>query len=315
MAQDQNLASATGAHPRRGGSLSQRTQEALLGYLCITPWLIGFLVLQAGALLYSFYLGFSRADMFTGVHFVRLANYERLLRDTLFLKSLGVTARYALGSVPLGVVLALSVALMLNQKLPGQGLWRTLYYLPSIVSGIAVAILWGWMFNTKIGLINSSLRVIGIEGPRWLSSETWALPALIIMSLWGVGGNMLLYLGGLQSIPTALYDAAKIDGANALHRLLSVTLPMLSPTIFFTTVMGIIGALQVFTQSYVMTGGGPNNATLTAVLYIYRRSFEQLHFGYASAMAWVLFLIILLCTLVVFRSSSFWVYYEAELKK
>jgi multiple sugar transport system permease protein len=157
--------------------------------------------------------------------------------------------------------------------------------------------------------------MVRIEGPRWLASEEWALPALIIMSLWGVGGNMLLYLGGLQSIPTALYDAAKVDGANAIQRLFNVTLPMVSPTIFFTTIMGIIGAFQFFTQSYIMTGGGPNNATLSVVLYIYRRSFEQLRFGYASAMAWILFIIILVCTLLVFRSSALWVYYEAELRK
>jgi multiple sugar transport system permease protein len=295
--------------------LTDRTREEILGYLCISPWLIGFVFLSAGALVYSFVLAFFRADMLTGMRFVGLANYQRLFKDTLYLKSLGTTANYALTAVPLGIAAALSVALLLNEKIPARGLWRTLYYLPSVVSGIAVSILWGWMFNPKIGLINSALRVIGIEGPRWLASEQWALWALVIMSLWGVGGNMLMYLGGLQSVPTALYDAAKIDGANSVQRLLFVTLPMLSPTIFFTTVMGIIGALQLFTQPYIMTGGGPNNATLSAVLYIYRRSFQQLYFGYSSALAWGLFLIILLCTLLVFRSSALWVYYESELKK
>jgi multiple sugar transport system permease protein len=220
-----------------------------------------------------------------------------------------------LGAVPLGVALAFFVALMLNQEVPARGVWRTLYYLPAVVSGIAVSILWSWMFNPKIGLINTGLSLVGIQGPRWLASQEWALPSLILMSLWGVGGNMLLYLGGLQNIPTTLYDAAKIDGANAIQRLLFVTLPMVSPTIFFTTIMGIIGALQFFTQPYIMTAGGPNNATLSAVLYIYRKSFEQLHFGYASALAWVLFVLILACTILVFRSSAAWVYYEAELRK
>jgi len=295
--------------------VSGKHREWLLAYACLSLWFIGFMILQAGAMVYSFLLSFFHADMLTPARFIGLANYQRMLGDSLFLKSLGVTSRYALAAVPLGVTLSLLVALMLNEKLPAQGVWRTLFYVPSVVSGIAVAILWGWMFNPSVGLINSGLAVFGIQGPRWLASEQWALPAFVIMSLWGVGGNMLLYLAGLQSIPTDLYEAAKIDGATAASRFWHVTLPMLSPTLFFTTVMGIIAAFQLFTEPYVMTGGGPNNATLTAVLQIYRVSFEQFRFGYASVLAWILFAIILLCTLLVFRSSALWVYYEAELRK
>ena len=190
-----------------------------------------------------------------------------------------------------------------------------LYYLPSVVSGVAVAILWSWIFNPRIGLLNSALAAFGIKGPTWIFSEDWAIPSMILMSLWGVGGNMLMYLAGLQGIPTALYDASKIDGANSVQRFVRVTLPMLSPTIFFTLVMGVIGAFQFFTEPLIITQGGPNNATLSILLYIYRKSFEQLHFGYASLLAWVLFVIILACTLVVLRSSAMWVYYEGEVRK
>ncbi len=196
-----------------------------------------------------------------------------------------------------------------------MGLLRTLYYLPSIVSGVAVSILWLWIFSPQYGLLNYALSVIGIQGPRWVYSEQWAIPAFVIMGAWHAGSNMLLYLAGLQGIPTSLYEAASIDGAGSLARFIFVTLPMLSPTIFFNLIMTLTGAFQVFTQSYVMTGGGPNNATLTVVLYLYRKGFQQLHFGYASAIAWVLFVIIMAFTLLVLRSSAVWVYYEGELKK
>jgi multiple sugar transport system permease protein len=251
----------------------------------------------------------------TGTRFVGLANFQEMLKDKLVLQSLSVTIRYALGSIPLGVALSLAIALLLNQDFPGRSVWRMLYYLPSVVTGVAVAILWSWIFNPRIGLLNSALKTVGIQGPKWIFSEQWAVPSLIIMSMWGVGGNMLLYLAGLQGIPTALYEAAKIDGANTVQRFRHITLPMLSPTIFFTLIMGVIGTFQFFTEPLVMTQGGPNNATLSVLLYIYRKSFQQLHFGYASLLAWMLFVIILICTLFVIRSSSIWVFYEGELRR
>lgn len=301
---------------QRAGVLgTARRREAALAYACLTPWVIGFLVFEVGAMAYSLYLAFCNSDMLTGTVFVGLANFEEMIDDPLVGKSLSVTGLYAVGAVPLGVITSLAIALMLNEKVPLQGLLRTLYYLPSVVSGISVAILWAWMFNPRVGLINTALALLGLDGPTWIYSEEWALPSLIIMSLWGVGGNMLLYLAGLQNIPTQLYEAAKIDGAGALRRLAHITIPMLTPTLFFTLVMGVIGAFQFFTESYVMTNGGPNNATLSIMLYIYRKSFQQLHFGYASALAWLLFVIIMLCTLLVIRSSALWVYYEGELAK
>ena len=301
---------------RWGLRVSQRTEEIILAYACLAPWLIGFVVFSIGPMFASFALAFTNTDMLTGIKFIGLANFQELFHDKLAFKAWSVTARYALGAIPLGIALGMAVATLLNQNIPGRSVWRTLYYLPSVVSGIAVAILWSWIFNPRIGLINSAIKAVsGIQGPKWIFSEEWALPSMVIMSLWGVGGSMLLYLAGLQSIPTQLYEAAKIDGAGALARFRHVTLPMLSPTIFFTLILAIIGTFQFFTEPLVMTNGGPNNATLSVMLYIYRKSFQQLHFGYASLLAWVLFVIILACTLLVIRSSSIWVYYEGELRK
>jgi multiple sugar transport system permease protein len=212
--------------------------------------------------------------------------------------------------------MALAVALLLNQKVVALGFWRLVYYLPSVVSGVAVAILWGWVLNPRFGLLNAGLMALGVQNPpRWLYSEQWAVPGFILMGLWGAGGAMLLYLAGLQGIPTALYEAADIDGANSWNKFWYITLPMLTPTIFFNTLMSIIASFQVFTQVYIMTNGGPNNATLTMVLYLYRRAFVNLKFGYASALAWILFFIILIFTMMVIRSSDLWVYYEGELRK
>ena len=298
---------------RRG--LSQRAAEEVWGYIFLSPWIIGFAIFTAGAMLFSLGLTFFRTDLLTGYHYIGMGNYSALVHDEYFAKALRVSATYVVGSVPLNLVLSLALATLLNQPVPGRGTWRTLYYLPSVISGVAVSILWAWMFQPEYGLINSALNLVGIAGPRWIFSETWALPSFIIMGLWGVGGGMLIYLAGLQSIPSHLYEAAEIDGAGSWRRYRHVTLPMLSPTIFFNLVMNIIGSFQIFTASYIMTKGGPANATLTMVLFLYRASFEQFRFGYASAVAWALFVIILLCTLLTLRSSTAWVYYEGQLRR
>jgi multiple sugar transport system permease protein len=291
----------------------QRREDVLTAYLCLLPWIVGFLAWTLGPMLFSFSLSFFRADMLTGSRFLALGNYKELFtEDPLFWKSLRVTATYAFVSVPLGAALAIAVAMLLNQNIIFLGFWRTVYYLPSVVSGVAVSLLWLQIFNPRMGLLNGALKVLGITGPKWIYDSNWALPSLIIMSVWGVGGNMLLYLAGLQGIPTQLYEAASMDGANAWHRFWNVTMPMLSPTIFFNVIMGLIGSFQFFSQPLIMTGGGPNNATLSMVLYLYNKAFLQTQFGYASAIAWVLFAIIICFTLLVVRSSNRWVYYEGE---
>jgi multiple sugar transport system permease protein len=202
----------------------------------------------------------------------------------------------------------------LNQGIKLQGVWRTIYYLPSVVSGVAVALLWRWLYQPQVGLLNSFLAGVGIEGPRWIYSETWAMPSLILMALWGSGGAMLIFLAGLRSIPTALYEAAEIDGAGPFRSFWNITLPMLTPTILFNVVMSIIGSFQIFTQVFVLTDGegGPNNATLTVVLYLYRKGFENFHFGYASALAWALFIVVLVFSVIALRTSEYWVFYAGE---
>jgi len=227
-----------------------------------------------------------------------------------------VTTYYTFTVVPLQTINALLMALLLNQKLRGQGAFRTIYYLPAVVSSVATISVWWWMLNPDAGLINAALAKIGISpGPRWLLSQEWALPAIILMAVWGSGGSMLIFLGALQGIPAELHESAMLDGATALRRFFHITIPMISSTIFFSLVMGLIGAFQVFGASYLMTEGGPNNATLTYVLYLYRKSFQQLRFGYASALAWILFVILMFFTLLMFKSSDVWVYYETELRK
>jgi multiple sugar transport system permease protein len=288
-------------------------QEAFFGYLFILPWAVGFLIFVAAAMIASLGLSLLDTDIISYTRFAGLNNYRELFRDPLFKKSLLVTSYYTFVSVPLNTVLALFIALALNENLRGQGIWRMIYYLPAVLSGVAVLRLWGWMFHPDLGLINAALEVVGIHpGPRWLYSETWAMPAIILMSLWGAGSSMLIFLGGLQQIPKELYEAAMIDGAGRVQRFCHVTIPMLTPTIFFSLVIGLIGSYQVFNVSYVLTQGGPNNATLTYVLYLYRKAFIQLRFGYASALAWVLFVIIMVFTALTFRTSRWWVYYEGE---
>lgn len=298
-------------------SSSRREQWAGLAF--ISPWLIGFAAFTLGPMIVSLAASFSSWTMLSAPLWVGPENYERMfVDDPLFARSLFNTAYYVVCSVPLATVLALSLALLLNRRLPGMSLFRTVFFLPSITNLVAVSILWIWMFNPEFGLLNSALRSIGVSGPLWLQSETWAKPALILMSLWGVGGSMIIFLAALQGVPPELYEAAALDGAGPLRRFVAITIPMISPALFFSLVIGLIGGFQVFTQAFVMTGtaqpgteGGPDNATLFMVLYLYKKAFQEFKMGYASSLAWVLFFLILLFTLLQKKLSRRWVYYEA----
>ena len=295
--------------------LSPARREALSAYALISPWVVGFLVWTAGPMLASLFLSFTEYNVVSPLRWLGGANYfSAFIGDPLFWQSLKVTFAYAAMSLPAGLAVGLAVALLLNLSVPALSVWRAIYYLPSVISGVAVAVLWQYAFNPRFGVLNWALSLVGIRGPGWLADPKWALPSLAIMSLWGAGGGMVLYLAALQSVPTALYDAAKVDGANAWQRLRYVTLPMISPVIFFNLVMGTIGTFQYFTNAYVMTQGGPINATLFYNLYLYNNAFRYFRMGYASALAWILFVIILLLTLLIFRSSSIWVYYEGQLR-
>ena len=296
----------------RSKRLTRTQKEALDCYVFISPAVLGLLFFLLGPIVFSLYISFTDYDILSSPVWVGLANYVELFRDPFFWHSLKITLIYAGVSVPLGLVVSLLLAMLLNQNLKGIYLFRVIYYLPAVISGVAVALLWKWLFNPEFGLLNWFLGWFGIEGPKWIFSEEWALPSIILMSLWSVGGSMLIYLAGLQGIPSELYEAAEIDGASRIRRFWNVTIPMLSPVIFFNLVMGIIGSIQVFTEGYVLTQGGPNNSTLFAVLYLYRQAFSYFSMGYASAMAWVLFLLILGLTLLVFKSSPMWVFYEEQ---
>jgi multiple sugar transport system permease protein len=292
--------------------LKLRQREAILFYLCISPWLIGFVLFYLGPILASFYFSLTEWDLLTSPEFVGMENYIRLFtRDPLALKSFKVTLVYTLVYVPLDLVFGLSLALLLNQKIHGMGVFRTAYYLPSVLSGVAYVVMWMWMFNPQHGLINTLLSYAGIQGPRWLLDPKWALSALIVMSLWGVGRSMVIFLAGLQDIPIVLYEAAEIDGASRSKKFWSVTLPLLTPSLLFNLIFGIILTFQTFTNAFVATNGGPLDSTLFYVLYLYRKAFEHLQMGYASAMAWVLFLIVLICTLLIFLTSGKWVFYRS----
>lgn len=291
-------------------------REAMEGYLYIAPWLIGFLFLTLGPVVFSFIMSFSQWDMISSPKMVGFSNYVTIATDDFrFRQSLKVTVLYAAFSVPLGVACSLALAMLLNLSVRGMRVFRSIFYVPAILPGVAVAMVWLAVFRPQGGIFNSILGWFGLGPLPWLTSPDWALPSFIIMSLWGIGGGMIIYLAGLQSVPTQLYEAAEIDGAGRWARFRNVTLPMISPTIFFNLVMGIIGSFQVFTSSFVMTGGGPAYSTLFYVLYLYQKAFNYLQMGYACALAWILFVIILTLTLIVFKTSARWVYYEAELKK
>lgn len=305
----QPMASAT---PRLGwfSSLPSVTRRTITGYLFIMPFILGFLFWFLIPALIAVWLTFTDWNLIRAPRYVGLDNILRMGTDKLFWQSLKVTTLYTMASVPLGLIMAFLLALLINTKVKGIAFFRTIYYLPSIVPAVASAVLWAWIFNTEFGLLNAILRTFGIPRIAWLQDPTYALWALIMMSLWGVGGAMIIYLAGLQGIPDVYYEAAEIDGAGRWSQLLNITLPLLSPVIFFNLIMSIIGTFQVFTAGFLITDGGPQNATLFYVLYLYRNGFEYLDMGYSAALAWVLFLIILALTALIFRYVGGMVHYE-----
>lgn len=295
--------------------LKGRTWESLAGYAFISPWLVGFVVFTVGPFIASFILSFTEWNLIKPPVFVGFKNYIDLFQDRLFWQALKVTTIYAIGRVPLGIIIGMAAALLLNQKVRLQSFWRVVYYMPVVLPGVAVSMLWLWIFNPQYGVLNGMLwNFFKVTGPNWLQSETWVLPSFMIMAVWGMlGRNMIVYLSGLNSIAGELYEVADIDGANSWMKFWKITLPMLSPIIFFNLVMGLIDAFKIFTQAYVMTQGGPRYASLFYVYYLWQHAFQRFHMGYASAMAWVFFLILMVLTLLVFRSSKTWVYYEGTL--
>ena len=304
------MITALSREKRRTGRSSMARREAIAGYLFTAPAVLGFLIWIAGPMLFSAWLSLTEWDLLSPPQFVGFSNYVTMFQEPLFWQSLKVTFYFTLVSVPLFQVAALAVALLMNVKVRGISVFRTIYYLPSIVPVVANAMLWAWILNSDFGLLNAVLRYFGLPKVLWLQDPTWAMPALITMSLWGIGGAMLIYLAGLQGVPQQLYEAAELDGANFWHRFRHVTIPMLSPVIFFNLLMGLIGALQTFTQGYIMTNGGPENSTLFYALYIYRQAFTNFQMGYAAALAWVLFMIVLVLSVFVFRYLGQQVHYE-----
>jgi multiple sugar transport system permease protein len=288
-----------------------RGRRTVTGYIFIGPFILGVLFWVLIPAVTAAWLVFQEWNMITPAKFVGLNNINKMFfKDRLFWQALKVTSIFTLTSVPLSLIVSFSMALLINTKVRGLAFFRTVYYLPSIMPAVANAVLWAWILNTDFGLLNSLLYYFGFPKIAWLQETEWALPALILMSLWGVGQAMIIFLAGLQGIDDVYYEAAKIDGAGRWSQLLFITIPMMSAVIFFNLIMGIISSFQVFTAGFLITNGGPQNATLFYVLYLYRVGFQQLNMGYAAALAWVLFFIILVFTIITFRTVGRSVYYQ-----
>lgn len=313
MATTQAVSQPVSSRGRRRVSALRR-REGLWCYVFMAPAILGVLLFSVGPMIASFVLSFTSYDMLSSPEWVGVKNYAKLSADPLFLKSLQVTLTYAVVVVPGTMLMGLIVAILLNAKLPAIGFFRSAYYLPTVIGGVAVARVWAMLYNPEVGLFNQILGLFGIDGPGWLTDERWALWSLAFMGIWGFGGTMLIYLAGLQGIPKELYEAAEVDGAGGFRKHIYVTIPMLSNVTFFNLVMGIIGALQVFAEPFVLTQGTgrPNNSTLLLPLYLYKVAFEYLEMGYAAAIAWVVFAITLVLTALVFRSLPLWVHTEVS---
>ena len=281
--------------------------------VCVAPAVLGFLLWQLGPILGSLYVALTDWRIAGTPSWVGAENFGRIFtQDRLFRKALAVTAYYSLGSVPLRMLVAFAVAVLLNQRIRALPVFRTIFYLPSIVPLIASSVLWIWLFNPDFGLLNALITPLGFRRSAWIYGSDSVIPALILMSLWDIGPMMIIFLAGLQGVPRQLYEAVEIDGGTPWHKMSRITIPLVTPTILFNLILSIIGAMQTFVQPYVMTEGGPNNASLLYVLYLYNKAFQQSQMGYASALAWVLFVVIAVLSLIVFRTSSRWVHYAGR---
>jgi multiple sugar transport system permease protein len=290
--------------------IARSLSPELKGLLFISPWIVGFLWFYLYPFLASLYYSFHNATAFGPGAYIGLRNYQLMMRDPLFWKSLTNTIYFTAGSLCLGTVAALSLALLLPKNVRGATFYRTIFYLPTVVPFTAISVIWIWILHPRYGLLNHLLESISLGTPGWLSDPAWAMPALILVSAWSIGNMMVIYLAAMLEIPTELYEAAKLDGASPWQRLIRITLPMLTPVILFNLIIGLINGFQYFVQPYVMTNGGPADSTLVYSLYLYRNAFQFFRMGYASAMGWVLFLFILVLTAVVLRSASRWVHYR-----
>lgn len=304
------MAATTMPLPRRLTRFSRlQRREFLFGLLFVSPFLIGVLLFWIGPMLYSVFLTTQKWNMIAAPQFVGLRNINKLLADPLVKKALLNTAYYTFIGVPLQLTVAFTLALMLNRNLKGRAIYRTIYYLPSLTPAVATAVVWLQILSQK-GLLNQFIANFGIEPINWLFQPAATKPAFILMSLWGVGPQMIIFLAGLQNVPQELMEAAEIDGASTWRRFLNITLPLISPVLFFNLVVGIIGSFQIFTGAFIMTNGGPQDATLFMVLYIYRQGFKYFDMGYAALLSWLLFFVIMVFTALQFRVSNRWVYYE-----
>jgi multiple sugar transport system permease protein len=286
----------------------------LFGFLFALPWILGLLLFHAYPLIMSAYYSFTSYSILEPGEWVGFNNFITLFKDKVFWISIYNTLYYTVIFVPLSIVVGVGLALLLNMKIRGQGIYRTLFFIPSLVPPVATTIIWLWLLNPQFGLVNYWLDKIGIPGPPWIGSENWSKPSLILMSLWGTGQAVVIYLAGLQDIPQDYYDAAHVDGANAWQRTKTITLPLLTPVIFFNLIMGTIGALQNFVLPYTLTNGQgtPANSMMFYVMYLYTNGFGYLKMGYASAMAWILFLIVVILTALIFISQKRWVHYQGK---
>lgn len=311
MATQSGLQTATvNVKPARGSRLTLAQKRTVTGYIFISPFILGFLfwfLIPAGVALW---LTFHSWNLISAPRYVGFQNIQRLFTDPILPLSLKATVVYTFLSVPLGLVVSFFLATLINNRIRGIAFFRTIYYLPSIVPAVANAVLWTWMFNTEFGLINVFVRALGGSKIAWLQDPALAVPAFVLLSLWGVGGSMIIFLAGLQGIPEIYYEAAEIDGAGRWSKLRYITLPLMSPIIFFNLVIGFIAAFQAFTIAYLATDGGPQNSTLFLVLYIYRTAFQSQNMGYAATLSWLLFIILLFLSLLVFKYIGTRVYYE-----
>lgn len=306
------MASAT---TRRRGWTRRERRAVLVGLLFLSPWIVHFVVLELFPFLASLYYSLTVYTLLKPPVFVGYDNYIYIalfFQDPLFWTSLFNTIYYMVLAVGLATVVGIALAMLLNLRVRGMAVYRTIFYLPSVTPIVALSIVWLWLYNSQYGIINNAISAVGLPTIGWLSDPAWAKVGLVLVSLWGVGGAVIIYLAGLQDIPQDLYEAAEIDGANSWNKTMNVTLPLLSPVILFNVITGMIGAFQYFTQAFIMTGGGPGDSTLMYSLYLYFNAFRYFKMGYASAMAWILFLLVMAFTLLVFRSSARWVYYGGK---